>query len=497
VARVLTIDAGTTGITALVLDETGRVLSRGYREFAQHFPRPGEVEHDADEIVSATLAAVGESLSAAGVEARALTAVGITNQRETAVLWDRSTLRPVGRAIVWQDRRTAARCAALAEAGHAEPIRQRTGLVIDAYFTATKLEWLLDHVEGAREAADRGDLAAGTVDSWLIARLSGGAAHVTEPSNASRTMLYDIRAGRWDDDLCELLRVPRRVLPEVVPSSGELARTSPEAFLGAEVPIAGVAGDQQAALFGQGCWAPGTSKNTYGTGSFVLLNTGSDASPSTDLLTTVAWDLGDGPVYALEGSIFVTGAAIQWLRDGLGLIADAAETGPVAGTVDETGDVFLVPAFTGLGAPWWDPYARGALVGLSRGTSRAHVLRAAVEAMAFQTRDVVEVMERDSGVRLEQLRVDGGASVMDLLCEFQADLLGVPVLRPRVRETTAMGAAYLAGLGAGVWSSTGELAEVWQLDRRFEPTMDRAEADARQARWREAVDRSRGWAAPR
>lgn len=495
-ARILSIDAGTTGITALVLDETGRVLSRGYREFAQHFPRPGEVEHDADEIVSATLAAVGESLSAAGVEARGLSAVGITNQRETAVLWDRSTLRPVGRAIVWQDRRTAPRCAELVEAGHADHIRERTGLVVDAYFTATKLEWLLDHHEGAREAAERGDLAAGTVDSWLIARLSGGAAHVTEPSNASRTMLYDLRAGSWDDELCALLRVPRAVLPEVRSSSGELARTSPEAFLGASVPIAGVAGDQQAALFGQGCWTPGTSKNTYGTGSFVLLNTGPEAPPSTDLLTTVAWDLGDGPTYALEGSIFVTGAAIQWLRDGLGLIVDAAETGPIAGTVEETGDVFLVPAFTGLGAPWWDPYARGALVGLTRGTTRAHVLRAAVEAMAFQTRDVVEVMERDSGVRLEELRVDGGASVMDLLCSFQADLLGVPVLRPQVRETTAMGAAYLAGLGVGVWSSTDELAEVWQLDRRFEPTMDRAEADARQARWRQAVERSRGWALP-
>lgn len=491
---VLTIDAGTSGITALVLDQSAAIVGRGYREFPQHFPRPGWVEHDPEEIWSATLDAVRGALVAAEVSAADLSAIGITNQRETAVLWNRATLRPVHRAIVWQDRRTAGRCDQLVADGAEELIRRKTGLVVDAYFTATKLEWLLDQVPGAREAAEAGQLAAGTVDSWLVARLTGGAAHVTDPSNASRTMLYDLASGGWDDELCGLLRVPRAVLPTVLSSAGEFGVTDPAAFLGARVPVTGVAGDQQSALFGQGCWTPGMSKNTYGTGSFVLLNCGAEPPASKDLLTTVAWDLGEGPVFALEGSIFVTGAAVQWLRDGLGIIADAAETGPAAASVEDTGDVFLVPAFTGLGAPWWDPYARGALIGLTRGTTRAHVLRAAVEAMAYQTRDVVEVMERDAGLRLAELRVDGGAAVMDVLCQFQADVLGVPVLRPQVRETTALGAAFLAGLGAGVWSSTEELAEIWQLDRRFEPAMPAAERDARHARWRQAVERSRGWA---
>ncbi|MGH8908970.1 MAG: glycerol kinase GlpK [Egibacteraceae bacterium] len=491
---VLAIDAGTTGVTALVIDDAGGVKARGYAEFPQHFPRPGWVEHDADEIVEAMLDACGQALTRAGIEAGDLAAMGITNQRETAVMWDRATLCPVHRAIVWQDRRTAGACDALREAGHAELIRSRSGLVVDAYFSGTKLAWLLDHVDGARAGARAGRLAFGTVDSWLVAWLTGGSRHVTDPSNASRTMLFDIRQGRWSDELCDLLRVPKAVLPEVLPNAGARGATDPQRFFGARVPITGSAGDQQAALFGQGCWRVGESKNTYGTGSFVLLNTGRDAPASERLLTTVAWDLGDGLVYALEGSIFVTGAAIQWLRDGLGIIRDAAETGPLAEQVAGTGDVYLVPAFTGLGAPHWDPYARGALIGLTRGTTRAHLARAAVEAMAFQTRDVVEAMEADSGIRLAQLRVDGGAVAMDLLCQFQADLLGVPVLRPVVRETTAMGAAFLAGLGAGVWSSTAELAEVWRLDRRFEPGLDAATRDALQARWRQAVARSRDWA---
>jgi glycerol kinase len=493
-SRVLTIDAGTTGVTALVLDEAGTIRGRGYQEFPQHFPRPGWVEHDPDEIWDATLESAIQALSRAGDQAGSLAAIGITNQRETTALWNRRTLQPAAHAIVWQDRRTAGHCEDLENAGHADLIRARSGLVIDAYFSGTKLAWLLEHADGARAAAERGDLAFGTIDTWLVAKLTGGRVHATEPSNASRTMLYDIHAGTWSDELCALLDIPTQLLPEVRPSSGVLGTTDPGAFLGASVPISGIAGDQQAALFGQGCWSPGMSKNTYGTGSFVLLNTGSAPAASEALLTTVAWDLGEGLVYALEGSIFVTGASLQWLRDGLGIITDAAETGPLAESVPDTADVYLVPAFAGLGAPHWDPYARGTIVGLTRGTTRAHVLRAAVEAMAFQTRDVVEVMAADSGVALEELRVDGGASAMDLLCQFQADLLGVPVLRPQVAETTAMGAGYLAGLGAGVWGSVDELAEVWQLERRFEPRMSAADRDARQSRWREAVERSRGWA---
>jgi glycerol kinase len=494
--RLLAIDAGTTGVTALVVDDEGRVLGRGYAEFQQHFPRPGWVEHDGDEIVEAVVEACEAGLEDAGTEASDVDALGMTNQRETVVVWDRETLEPVHRAIVWQDRRTAGRCDELREAGHADLVRERSGLVIDAYFSGTKVAWLLDEVDGARKAAEDGKLAFGTVDSWLLARLTGGQRHATDPSNASRTMLYDIHEGAWSDELCELLDVPKAMLPEVVPNAGELGVTEPDRFLGISVPITGSAGDQQAALFGEGCWDRGMSKNTYGTGSFVLLNTGADAPVSDRLVTTVAWDIGDGLVYALEGSIFVTGAAVQWLRDGLGIIGESEETGPLAETVDGTDDVFLVPAFTGLGAPHWDPYARGTLVGLTRGTTGAHLARAVVEAMAFQTRDVVEAMEADSGIEIPELRADGGAAAMDLLCQFQADLLGVPVLRPEVLDSTAMGAAYLAGLGAGVWSSTGDLKEIWRLDRRFEPSMDGAERERRQARWRDAVERSLRWAQP-
>ena len=405
--------------------------------------------------------------------------IGITNQRETLVLWDRKTLEPIAPAIVWQDRRTADECRRLREAGHEERVREITGLVLDPYFTATKLAWALQNIDGAKDAA------AGTVDSWLIARLTEGATHVTDASNASRTLLFDIRRGEWSEEMAELFGVSLENLPEVVDSSGAIARR-----------ITGVAGDQQAALFGQACSRDGMAKNTYGTGSFVLVQTaGRPVASSTGMLTTVAWRRAGRLSYALEGAIFVTGAALQWLRDGLGIISAAAEAGPLASSVPDTGGVFLVPAFVGLGAPHWDPYARGTIVGLTRGTSRAHVVRAAVDAMAYQTRDVVEAMEKDTGEHLSELRVDGGAAVMDLLCQFQADLLGIPVRRPRQTETTALGAAFLAGLGAGLWSD-GDLASLWKLDREFEPRMSRDQADAMQARWRQAVDRSRSWESP-
>ena len=493
---ILTIDAGTTGVTALLLDDRGQLLSRGYHEFPQHFPRPGWVEHDGNEIMTALRAACLEALEQAGVAPNAVTAVGITNQRETTLVWDRATGAPIHHGIVWQDRRTAETCDRLRRAGHDATIRATTGLVVDAYFSGTKVAWLLDHVDGARERAQAGELAFGTIDTWIIWQLTGGRSHVTEPSNACRTMLYDIDKGAWSPAMCSLLGVPESLLPEVRPSVGSFGVTDPDHFLGAAVPITGVLGDQQAALFGQGCWTAGTSKNTYGTGSFVLLNTGRERPTSGRLLASIGWDLGDGPTYVLEGSIFVTGAAVQWLRDGLELIDDAAETGPLAESVPDTGDVYLVPAFAGLGAPHWDPYARGTIVGLSRGTTRAHLARATVEAMAFQTRDVIEAMETDSGVTLDELRVDGGASTMDVLCQFQSDLLGVDVLRPKVRETTALGAGFVAGLGAGVWASTDELADVWQLDVRFSPSMTRDAANTRQHRWRDALQRSLGWARP-
>jgi glycerol kinase len=493
---VLAIDAGTTGVTVLVVDERGAVRGKGYREFPQHFPRPGWVEHDPEDWWRATLDSAGDALSTAGVSAAAVAAVGITNQRETTVVWDRETLRPGYRAIVWQDRRTAPLCEALKAEGWEGRIRERTGLVVDPYFSATKLAWLLDEVDGLRGQAEAGRLAFGTVDAYLVARLTGGRLHATDHTNASRTMLFDIRRLDWDPELLERLRIPAPLLPEVRPSSGEFGRTDPSAFLGIDAPIAGIAGDQQAALVGQACFEPGDAKNTYGTGSFVLLNVGTEVPTAPGLLTTVAYSDAEGVRYALEGSIFVTGAAIQWLRDGLGIIETAAQAGPLAETVPDAGGVVFVPALVGLGAPWWDPYARGTIVGITRGTTRAHLVRAAVEAMAFQTRDVVDVMTAGAGIRVTALKVDGGAAAMDLLCRFQADLLGVPVRRPVVQETTALGAAFLAGLGAGVWSSKEEAAGAWSLDREFAPG-DRAAADAGYARWRAAVDRARGWETPR
>jgi len=438
------------------------------------------VEHDANEIWSAVESSSRQALKAAGVSDREVSAIGITNQRETLVLWDRKTLEPIAPAIVWQDRRTADECTRLREAGHEERVREVTGLVLDPYFTATKLGWATKNVEGAATAA------AGTVDSWLIAKLSKGKAHVTDASNASRTLLFDIGRGEWSAEMAELFGVSLDNLPQVVDSSGAIA-----------AGVTGVAGDQQAALFGQACTMEGMAKNTYGTGSFVLMHTGADrVASSSGMLTTVAWRRGGVLTYALEGAIFITGAALQWLRDGLGIIASASEAGPLASSVEDAGGAFLVPAFVGLGAPYWDPYARGAIVGLTRGTTRAHIVRAAVEAMAYQTRDVVEAMERDSSRRLTELRVDGGAAVMDVLCQLQADLLGIPVRRPRHTETTALGAAFLAGLGAGVWTE-GDLAQLWKLDREFEPAMSRDQADAMQADWRRAVERSRSWERPK
>lgn len=486
---MLALDQGTTGTTVVAVGEDGEPIGRGYRDITQHYPKLGWVEHDAEEIWQSVLAAAADALQSARASAKDVLAVGITNQRETLVLWDRNDGHPLHRAIVWQDRRTAADCDRLRAAGEEERVRRATGLVIDPYFTATKLRWAIENVEGARQAA------AGTVDSWLVYRLSGGRVHATDASNASRTLLFDINAGRWSDDMAGLFGVPLAVLPEVVASSGEIGRTDPESFGGISAPISGIAGDQQAALFGQACLEPGMAKNTYGTGSFVLLQTGGARVESgTGMLTTVAW-LRDGALsYALEGAIFVTGATLQWLRDELGIIKEAAEAGPLAASVTDAGGVFLVPAFTGLGAPHWDAYARGTIVGLTRGSSRAHLVRAAVEAMAYQTADVVEAMAIDSGRPLQELRVDGGASVMDVLCQFQADLLGIPVRRPRHTETTALGAAFLAGRGAGVWGSDGELAHLWQLEREFTPAISRDQAQGRVAAWRRAVERSRDWA---
>jgi glycerol kinase len=500
---VIAIDAGTTGVRSLAVHDDGSVAGYAYREFPQHFPAPGLVEHDADDIWAATEATLGELVGRLG--GAAVAAIGITNQRETTVVWDRRSGRPLHRALVWQDRRTAARCDALAAAGHLPLVRRTTGLVLDPYFSATKLEWLL--TEGGVAAGP--DLAFGTVDAWLLWKLTGGpdgGVHATEPSNASRTLLFDIASLAWSDELLDLFGVPAACLPEVRPSAGRLGTTAPGTPVPG-VPVAGILGDQQAALFGQGCLRPGMTKNTYGTGSFVLMNVGDTCpEPVEGLLTTVAWTgldkdgsagaggSGDAATYALEGAIFVTGAAVQWLRDGLGIIPDSASVGPLAESVTDAGGTFVVPAFTGLGSPWWDPYARGTIVGITRGTTAAHLARASVEAMAFQTRDVVDAMTASAGRPITELRVDGGASAMDLLVQIQADQLGVPVSRPVDHETTALGAAYIAGLAEGVWSSTDELAGLWRLDRRCEPRADRAGADALHARWRAAVERSRGWA---
>jgi glycerol kinase len=500
---VIAIDAGTTGVRAIAFDHAGHNVGSSYREFTQHFPHPGWVEHDAEEMWQAIQVVLGELV--ATLDGVAVAAIGITDQRETTVVWNRRTGEPLHRAIVWQDRRTAAVCDDLREAGHLPAVRAATGLVLDPYFSATKLAWLFR--EGGVEHSD--DVAFGTIDSWVLWKLTGGTAaagavHATDVSNASRTSLLDIRTGQWSVELCEIFGVPMDILPEVRPSSGRFGVTHESvAGVGAGVPISGIAGDQQAALFGQACFEPGMTKNTYGTGSFVLMNVGDVCpEPVEGLLTTIAWQLPAGEsgqrvtTYAYEGAIFVTGAAIQWLRDGLGLISEAAEIGPLAASIDDSEGVVIVPAFTGLGSPWWDPYARGTILGITRGTGRAHLARAVVEAMAFQTRDVVEAMSAASGHTVTALRADGGASQMDLLLQLQADQLGVPVARPAVQETTALGAAYLAGLAEGFWSSTDEITSNWVLDREVAAAEDRTVADASYARWLRAVERARGWDLP-
>jgi glycerol kinase len=485
---VLAIDAGTTGVTALVVEHDGRISARGYQEFAQHFPKPGWVEHAPEEIWQATLEATREAL--AKTDVAEIRAIGITNQRETVMLWDRETLGSPRRAIVWQDRRTADLCNRLRADGHEERVRELTGLRLDPYFSGTKLMWLAENEPHTWALVESGRYAIGTVDSYLIARMTRGTYHVTDVSNASRTLLLDLEAGDWSDELCGLFGVPRDALPELVPNWGEIATTDSKSFLGLSVPISGVAGDQQSALFGQTCFDVGDSKCTYGTGSFVLTNTGPTIQHSDALLASAAWRSPDGAItYASEGSIFVTGAAVQWLRDGIQIVGSAAESQAVASTVSDSDGVVFVPALTGLGAPHWDPQARGLIVGLTRGTTRAHVVRATLEAIAFEVRDVLDVMPE-----LSSLRVDGGAAANDLLCQLQADTVGVPVERPKAVETTGLGAAFFAGLGVGVWSSTDDLRHTWALDRRFEPSTDRAAADAAHARWSRAVELAKGWA---
>ncbi|HQY46560.1 MAG TPA: glycerol kinase GlpK [Usitatibacteraceae bacterium] len=491
---ILALDQGTTSSRAIVFDRAGMPISIAQQEFRQIFPRPGWVEHDPEEIFATQRDVAARALAQAGLSAADVAAIGITNQRETTVLWDRASGRPLANAIVWQDRRTASRCDALRQAGHDEGIRSRTGLVIDAYFSGTKLAWLLEEIPGARARAERGELAFGTIDSWLTWRLTGGEAHVTDASNASRTLLFNIHDLAWDEELLAILGIPRALLPRVA-CAGEVVGTTRCEGLPAGLPIAGLAGDQQAALFGQACHRPGLAKNTYGTGCFLLMNTGERPSPSRNrLLTTVAWRRAQGAHYALEGSVFAGGAAVQWLRDGLGIIERSEDVGPLAASVPDSGGVHFVPALAGLGAPYWDPHARGTIVGLTRGATRAHLARATLEAIAFQSAELLAAMAADSGVALAELRVDGGATANDLLMQIQADLVGVPVVRPRVTETTALGAAYLAGLAVGFWSGEEEIAGLWARDRVFEPRIDRDLAGSRLAEWRRAVERSRGWA---
>lgn len=491
---VLALDQGTTSSRAIVFDQDARIVSSAACEFTQNFPKPGWVEHDPEEIWTSQIRAAKAALSKSGIEIANVKGIGITNQRETAVVWEKGTGRPLARAIVWQCRRTADICEQLRKEGHEEEIRRRTGLTIDPYFSGTKVCWFLKEVPGLRAKAEAGEALFGTVDSWLIYRLTGGRVHATDYTNASRTLLYNIRDLAWDDEILRILDIPRAMLPEVVPSSGVLGETDPDLF-GSAIPIAGIAGDQQAALFGQGCFEAGLAKNTYGTGCFILANTGDKALHSNSgLITTIAWGI-DGKVeYALEGSIFVGGAVVQWLRDGIQIIGDAAETESLAREVQDNGGVYFVPAFVGLGAPYWDPYARGTLVGLTRGTTRAHIVRAALEAIAYQTRDVFAAMEEDTGVSIPELRVDGGATANNFLMQFQADLLGRPVVRAAVAETTALGAAFLAGLATGVWKGYDDIKKRLRAAERFEPTMGNDQREALYADWRRAVERSRAWA---
>jgi glycerol kinase len=491
---VLALDQGTTSSRAILFDAAGTAVASQAHEFKQHYPQPGWVEHDPLEIWDTQLRAARGALARAQVRADEVIALGITNQRETTVVWERATGRPIYPAIVWQSRQTVELCDELRRRGLEPVVRDRTGLVVDAYFSGTKLSWILSRVDGAREAARRGELAFGTIDTWLVWKLTGGKIHATDYSNASRTMLYDIGRLRWDSELLEALEIPPQVLPEVRDSSGDFGTTDPE-LLGAELPIRGVAGDQQAALFGQACFEEGSAKNTYGTGCFMLMNTGTKlARSASGLISTIAWGIGGTVEYALEGAVFVAGAAVQWLRDELGLLHSAAESEALARSVPDTGGVYVVPAFTGLGAPYWDPAARGTIVGLTRGTNRAHLVRATLEAIAFESTDLLRCFERDTRVKAHQLQVDGGATANDFLMQFQADVMGVPVRRPKVLETTALGAAYLAGLAAGFWKDRRQIAKNWQEDRYFEPAISEAAREQLYAGWLRAVERARGWA---
>ncbi len=489
---VLALDQGTTSSRAILFDKAGKIIGLAQQEFPQIFPKAGWVEHNPEAIWQSQLNCARQVIADAQIKATDVAAIGITNQRETTVVWDRSTGTAVYNAIVWQCRRTAPLCEKLKADKFDKVIRRKTGLVTDAYFSGTKVAWILDNVRGARKKAEAGDLAFGTIDTWLINKLSGGKTHVTDVSNASRTLLYNIHQQKWDKEILEKLNIPESLLPEVKSSSELYAMTDPSLF-GAAIPIAGIAGDQQAALFGQACFKPGMMKNTYGTGCFMLMNTGEKGTPSkTGLLTTIAWRKGGKTEYALEGSVFIAGAAVQWLRDGLGMIVNASETEALATSVNDTNGVYFVPAFVGLGAPYWDMNARGAIVGLTRGATRAHIVRAALEAMAYQTRDVIECMQKDSGIKAKELRVDGGATRNDFLCQFQADILGIPVVRPVVTETTALGAAYLAGLAVGYWKNDKEIATQWQQEKRFEPKMKKGERESLYEGWKQAVARVLG-----
>ncbi|PKP52801.1 MAG: glycerol kinase [Bacteroidetes bacterium HGW-Bacteroidetes-1] len=490
---ILALDQGTTSSRALVFDKSGNIRSLAQKEFRQIFPRQGWVEHDANEIWSSQVSVIAEAISRMGINGNKIVGIGIANQRETTVVWDRVTGEPIYNAIVWQDRRTAAYCHKMKNEGLSASIREKTGLVIDAYFSGTKINWILGNVEGAREKAKKGELAFGTIDSWLVWKLTGGRTHVTDVTNASRTMLFNINTLNWDDELLNLFDIPSNMLPKVV-SCSEIYDYTNTSFFASKVPISGMAGDQQAALFGQMCLEEGMVKNTYGTGCFMLMNTGSKPFISkNNLLTTIAWKINGKTTYALEGSIFMGGAIVQWLRDGLGIIKSSADVETLALEVEDNGDLFFVPSFTGMGAPHWDQYARGLMIGVSRGTTKAHIARAALEGIAFQTMDVLRVMELDTNLKIKELRVDGGASVNNLMMQFQSDLLGIPVIRPKLIETTAMGAAYLAGLAVGFWKDIKELDQQWQVDITFEQQKDAQTVSMLKTKWADAVERAKSW----
>ncbi len=493
---VLALDQGTTSSRAILFDYEGQIREVAQKEFEQIFPQPGWVEHDPTEIWSSQISVAAEALSRAGIAASDVAAIGITNQRETTIVWDRTTGEPIHNAIVWQDRRTSAICDRLKDQGYVDLFQEKTGLIIDAYFSGTKIKWILDHVDGAREKAQRGDLAFGTVDSWLVWKLTRGARHITDATNASRTLIYNIREGRWDDELLDILDIPRSMLPEVRSCSEVYGETDSDAFPAA-IPIAGIAGDQQAALFGQMCTEPGMGKNTYGTGAFMVQHTGTEAVKSeNNLLTTIAYQIDGTTYYALEGSIFIAGAVVQWLRDGLKIIRSSSEVEKLAQSVDDNGGIYIVPAFSGLGAPHWDQYARGIIAGLTRGVTKAHIARAALEGIAYQVADVIDAMEADSDIETKELRADGGAAANEMLLQFQSDILGIPVVRPQTLETTALGAAYLAGLAVGYWDDQEDIRSQWMIDRKFMPSMDAEHVDELRTGWHKALERSKAWIEP-